>query len=269
MKKLFYQVLNYALVVLVASCNTTNPPSQDDPMLESQLAIIKLTPEMEKNIFVAPVVDSVVIDYQSNQTVLYYEDELVLCSPTTTDSILSEFAQTEFNIVGSNPYIMLDNGYAIIDWKWSHFQPLSGAYRNAKFFNAKQQLPSYSSNPYRFHILENEEYYLLPLTWQELNSLTSKWEMKEGTRIEKLEIRYINLLDIEKYGNYQKGYKDLKNRFNVLPNDLQTTYNLYVRDKAMCGSYIEEYDKLQSSYVETLNQIINNNDLEKWTQYIK
>lgn len=270
MKKLLYQVSIYALIVLVSSCNTTNPPSQDDPVPESQLAIIKLIPEMKEHIFVAPMVDSAAMDSKSNKAILYYGEGLVLCTPTETDSLLSEFAQTEFKIAGTNPYVMLDNGYAIVDWKWSHFQPLSGAPRNAKYCNPKNlQLVGYSTNPYRFHMLENEEYYLLSLTWQELNNLNSIWELKEGTRIEKPEIRYINLKDIEKYGNHQVGYKDLVKRYNVLPNDLHALYNLYTKDKALCSSYIEEYDRLQASYVETLDQMINNNELEKWTQYIK
>jgi len=252
------------LIALLVSCKDTNPPSSGDEIQEVQLAIIKISPEMQEQVFVSPLVDSVIVD-NKNLSTLYYGNYLGLCNPAT-DTILAEFTQSQFNILGTSPYLILDNGYAIIDWRWSHFHVLSGVFRNV-LFNDAIHLPGYSTNPNRFYTIVNEEYYLLPYKWQELNDLTATWKLEKGSLIEKPEVRYINLKDIEEYGDYTTNSRDISLRYNVMPNDLQAVYNLYHQDKARFAAYVEEYTKLQSSYVKTLNQMINNNDFEKWMQH--
>lgn len=267
MNKLFYLFGFLVIVMLFPSCGNSNQPSSGDYMPEIQLAVIKMPAEAYKQVFVSPIVDSVVVDFSAlNLNTLFYRDSLALCAPTQEDTILSDFAQSQLNLLGTNPYVILDNGYAIIDWKWSHFHPLSGAIRNVLYcspviYDHKRANPGYSTNRHRNGTLANEEYYLLPLGWQELKTLTSTWALKEGERIEKPEVRYINLTDIEKYGNYKITHKEIRQKYNT-ENDLHSVRNLYVRDAAMFVDYVEVCDKLQSSYVQTLNQMINNNDFE-------
>lgn len=261
MKK-YYQFLLLSMAILTL----TGCPSEPDSEVQYQLAIIKMTTEMQERVFVSPIVDSVVVDYvnpTTNLHTLYYGDGLVLCNPTGQDSIWSDFAQSQLKIVGTNPYIPLNNGYAIIDWKWANFQPLSGSFRNVlysnpKIYNHKKAQMTYSTNSYYLNgFLANEEYYLLSLSWQDLGSLTTIWSMEQGQQIEKPEVRYINIHDIQKYGDLKKDDTDIY--------DINSAYWAYYNNSENFKSYIEERDKLQASYVEVLNRIIHNNDFEKWT----
>lgn len=254
-------------VIVFSSCNVNQPESTVDEAVKEQLALIKLSPEMGDYVFVSPIVDSCVVDYSKNNlNTLYYGDGLILCNPTNQDSILAEFAQSQLQILGSSPYIVLDNGYAIIDWKWSYFQPLSGVFRSTlfnspKIYNHKKAQVVYSTNFYYLNgALANEEYYLLPIKWQELTDLTAIWPIQEGQRIAKPEVRYINLEDIEKYGNYKDSYRQYFD-----DGYLQKMYIQYSNDPAALMSAIEKYNVYQSYYIKTLNQMISNNDLDKWT----
>ncbi len=266
MKKLLLFFIISISTILWSSCrNTTNPPLPDDEVPETQLAIIKLLPDMQDAVFVSPIVDSVIIDHSKlNLITLYYGNGLVLCTPTKLDSILAAFAQEKLKVLGTSPYIFLNNGYALVDWKWAHFQPLSGEFRSAVYVNPKTHaLPGYCTNYYLLNgTIANEEYYVLPVRWIDLKDLTSIWEIEEGKRIEKPEIRYINVKDIEKYGDFQICCKDICQKYNVSANDIHSTYNLYLRDSTMFIAYVEEYNRLQSLYKETLNQMIDNNDLK-------
>ena len=257
-------------VVLCVACNTNSPEPEvrpDDEEVKVQLALIKLSPDMKDHVFVTPIVDSCVVDYSKNNlNTLYYGEGLVLCNPTKQDSLLAEFAQVQLKISGANPYIILDNGYAIIDWKWSHLQPLSGYFHSTlfsspKIYDNKMARDVYSTNFYYLNgSLANEEYYLLPIKWQELTNLAVKWALQEGQRIAIPEVCYINLSDIEKYGNYQESFR---NYFD--DNYLQRLYIQYSNDPESLAASIDNYNRFQSAYVETLNQMIRNNDLDKWT----
>lgn len=266
MKTLRFFVWISVWAIVFSACNV-NQPEPPDEGIKEQLALIKLSPEMRDYVFVSPIVDSCVVDYSNhNLNTLYFGDGLVLCNPTKEDSILAEFAQSQLRIVGTSPYILLDNGYAIIDWKWSRFQPLSGDFRStlfnsSKIYNNKRAQEEYSTNFYYFNgTLENEEYYLLPIKWQELSDLTTIWSLQEGQRITKPEVRYVNLEDIEKYGNYQESFKQYFEE-----NSLQRMYIQYSISPEDFMSAIKKYNGFQSSYVNTLNQMIINNDFDKWT----
>jgi len=250
---------------------TENPRENDTivsmPAKEPQLALIKISPEIQKLVFVSPIVDSVVIDYsQTNLATLYYGGDLVFCNPTIPDSILSDFAQTQLKITGTNPYILLENGYAIIDWKWANFHPLSGAvrrtlYSSSEIYDNKVLLSAYTTNPDFFNgTLANEEYYLLPNNWQNVTDLREKWPLAEGTRIEKPEVRYVYIKDIENYGDYTESFK-----YYFFDFDLYYIYVKFLRDPSTSSTHVEKLDSVQSVYVKTLNQMINNNDFEKWT----
>lgn len=268
-------LLIFSFAVVLCSCDRSNNPSPDpDPAVNAQLAIIKLSQEMQGRIFVSPIVDSIVVDYQNpvpNLNTLYYSDKLVLFNPTKQDSLLAEFAQSKLNLVGTNPYILLQNGYAIIDWKWMNFQPLSGAFRRVLYsspqiYSHKRAQESYSTNFYYLNgSLENEKYYLLYVQWHELTDLASIWSLSAGEQIDKPEIRYINLKDIEGYGAYQKSFQTLYPYFE----DLLSLYNIFAQNETTFDQYVEDLDKMQSAYVQTLNQMINNNDFETWSRVYK
>ncbi len=251
---------------------SNNPPSPPDVVPDRQLAIIKLSANMLENIFVSPIVDSVVVDYNNyNISTLYYDNHLCLSTPTDIDSVLSDFATTQLSILGKNPYILLNNGFAIIDWKWAHFHPLSGAFRNVRFYSPrlyshKSLLPNYSTNPtYMNGFLANEEYYILPVGWNDLTALTTIWSLERGTRIDIPEVRYISQKKIEEYGEYGDGLRNMELRYNINTNDLYSLYELYLRDSELFQSYMKECNELYTSYVTTLNEMILNKDFEKWT----
>ena len=269
MKTLRIYLWLIVFVVIIAACNENQPEPREKPDtdIKVQLALIKLSPEMKDYVFVSPIVDSCVVDYSKlNLNTLYYGEGLVLCNPTKQDSILAEFAQSQLKIIGSYPYIVLDNGYAIIDWKWSRFQPLSGDFRSTLFhspqiYDNKRAQSGYSTNFYYLNgTLANEEYYLLPIKWQELTDLMAMWPMQEGRQISKPEVLYINLEDIEKYGKYQDSYRQYFDE-----NCLQKMYIQYSGDPDNFDATVKKYDSFQAAYVETLNLMIHSNDLDKWT----
>ena len=251
--------------VALMACTNSNPPEPDE-MPEFKLAIIKMGPEMRNSIFVSPVVDSATIDYsKTNLTTLHYGNVLVLNNPTTLDNELAQFAQSELNIVGTNPYLHLDNDYVIIDWKWYQFHPLSGEGRRPLHFNAKSSSRAeYSTNRfYNNGIIANEEYYLLSTPWNNLSSLTAEWTLDEGTRIEMPEIRYIDCVKIEKYGKFENSINEIIHKYNIV--DFPGLFKLYSDNPEMGKACVEEFCAMQVAYVKTLNEMINNKDFETWT----
>lgn len=252
-----------------ASCGHTNPLTNEEPIdtvLPAELAIVKMSQELQEKVFVSPIVDYISRDSKTGVFTLCYGNGLVLCNPTYTDSVLITFAQSELKILGTYPYIMLDNGYAIVDWKWSNFQPLSGSGRRAVYLysddsglnnkeNGKLGYPGYCANGY--FSISNEEYYLLPMNWNQLTNLAEVWPMEEGSRIDKPEIRYITFDALRKYG-------DLK--VQDMPNDMYYFYLNFPKDNEAARTCIKEYDEAQAAYIQTLTLMINNNDFETWTR---
>ena len=274
MKDIFCILSVSLLFVLCSSCRHTNPPSpyipRPDEAVEPQFALIKMSPELQNHVFVSPIIDSVVVDYVNpipNLNTLYYGNGLVLCNPTSQDSMLADFAQKQLKILGTSPYVLLDNGYAIVDWKWTRFQPLSGdlrrvLYSSPKIYDNKMAQAAYSTNfNYLNGSLANEEYYLLPINWQDVTDLLSIWSLESATKIDKPEVRYINLKDIEKYGNYAESF-----RWSCFEGgDFNLIYLKYFHELEYVDANAKKLDSVQAAYVQTLNQMINNNDFEKWT----
>lgn len=258
--------------IVCMSCESDSPQPSVEPTLKDQLAVIQLPAEMLEYVLVAPIVDSCVVDFSNyNLNTLYYGNGLVPANPTAYDTLLADFARTQLSITGTNPYIVLDNGYVVVDWKWTYFIPLSGTYRypiyaHPRVYNHRQTQQAYSTNPYYLNgTLANEEYYLLPVQWQELTNLTTIWSLENGQRIVNPEVRYINFKDLESYNNNQTSYKELSQRLC----DFNSIYNLYRQDTVGFKVVIENFDQLQNSYVATINQMINNNEFDKWTKRYK
>ena len=250
-------------VIALAACKNTNPPEQNpEQNLGVQLAVIKITPEIQNRIFVSPVVDSITIDYQDyNLGTLYYGDSLALCNTHFKMQKEVAFAQQKMQITGTNPYILLENGYAVIDWKWGLFHPLSGEYIKPLYWPEGTQM--YSINPYYNNgALTNEEYYLLNTDWSDLKDLTLVWKKGEGTRIEKPEICYINVSKIEEYGHSDISHNDLREDFKTSELSLNKAYSLSNESADKCDAYIKFCNDLQACYVKILNEMITNNNLK-------
>ncbi|MBR1809020.1 MAG: hypothetical protein IJ776_06505 [Paludibacteraceae bacterium] len=274
MKTKIYLLLVSVSILTFVSCGNSNPPSTGgDEMPAEQLVLIKMTPELQEHVFVSPIVDSVIItDINSYYCYkLFYGDGLVLCNPTKADSIYSDFIQSQFQLLGTSPYILLEDGYAIIDWKWRHFHPLFGAFRGIVGLEAHlweyryDYKTAYTTNAYYANgALENEEYYLLPIHWNEITDLKHIWGIEEGRKIEKPEIHYINCTKIEEFGDFTTSIRNIriKNRF-VIYDSVMAEYSLYSQDKEMYNNCVKEIDQLQSMYVETLNQMIKNKYFDK------
>ena len=269
MKNILCYIFFFFPIVLFASCGHANSLTDEEPIdtvLPAELAIIKMSPEMQEKVFVSPIVDYISRDSKTGVFTLSYGNGLVLCNPTYTDSILTTFAQSELNILGTNPYIMLDNGYAIVDWKWSNFQPLSGSGRRAVYRysndsglnNDENGKLGYSGYCVDGHFsVSNEEYYLLPMNWNQLTNLAEVWPVEEGIRIEKPEIRYVTFDALRKYGNL---------KVQDLPDDMYYFYLHFPKDNDAARTCIKENDEAQAAYVQTLIQMITNNDFETWTR---
>ena len=275
--KFFYQLVIFELITFIgAGCENkaisneepqVEYPSEAEPMVDYELAIIEMTPEMQENIFVMPIVDSLHWNYNIASTTLYYGDGLALCSPSYTDTILSDFAQNELGLLGTSPYIMLEEGYVIIDWKWAHFHPLSGELRGVRYPSKYSSMNVFSTSCNYLNSLNvNEEYYELPLKWTDLKSLAQIWKMGEGQRITKPIVHHIIAKDIEKYGNLETTFLDIQSEYHgyrIL--DLYHTYlNIYKNDEYVFHSYVTKIDRLQEAYVETLNQMIRTKNFELW-----
>lgn len=259
-KSINYYLLSVLCFVSV-SCNNINP-LEPEPLPERKLAIVKLSSEMLNRIFVSPVVDSAYT--AGNNITLFYGNVLVLNNPTKDDLEFAEFTQSKLKIVGTTPYLRLDNGYAIIDWKWAQFHPLSGENRRPMHYDERPSTCiAYSTNRFYNIQITNEKYFLLGTNWNELTSLTTQWELAEGMPIEIPEVRYIDCIKIEEYGNYKNGLKELQKKYHI--SRIYDLSMLYSKSEEDGKQFIEECNILQSSYVETLNLMIKNNDFEKWT----
>ena len=255
------------LIFVLSSCDIGSFPTFVDEISSEQLAIIIITPELQQQVLVSPIVDSIITNNNSYyKYTLSYGDGLVLCNPTRSDSIYSDFIQSQFKLLGTNPYILLGYGYAIIDWKWRHFHPLFGATRQSKAYDAPREeysrnyLPVYNTNGHYLNgAIANEEYYLLSMQWTEISDFNTIWAMEEGRIIEKPEIQYINCTEIEKFGDFTTSIRDIRIKYGLyIYDDVLAEYTLYSQDSVMYSNFVAEMDKLQSMYIETLDQMIKN-----------
>ena len=272
MKKNFmYAVIALALAsAVVCSCSKKDSEPEPEPtpkpesMVEPQLAIIKLSQEMQNHVFATPVVDSAIVDSKTNLTTLFYGDGLVLTNPNEKNTALAKFAQSELKIVGTKPYLLLSGGYAIIDWKWWQFHPLSGEFRAPRFYNSHLRMAYSTNSGLNNGAIANEEYYLLNSDWKNVSDLTATWKFTEGEHLNIPEIRYIDCAKLEEYGKYTHSVKEILRKYNL--EDLHGLYVLFSGDAEKGKACVAECNAMQSAYVETLKEMIDNNDLDKWTR---
>ncbi len=265
MKNKFNYLIIGIMCAIFVSCSKSEPePSVEyppEPFPEAQIAIIHLSPEMHNRVFVSPVVDSIQEDNAGTYRTLFYDTLLALSNTQMGHKAIS-YAEEQLGILGSNPYIMLDNSYAIIDWKWAMFHPLSGEYISTRYWDAFAG-DAYSTNPEYSPFITNEKYYLLDMTWSDLKDLKKTWKLPEGTSIEKPQVMFINLKKIEEYGNSQMSRANLRDKYSTTNISVREAYTLFSKDKNTASEYVKSCDELQDFYVSTLKEMIKNGDLLK------
>ena len=265
MKNKFNYLIIGIMCAIFVSCSKSEPePSVEyppEPLSEAQIAIVNVSSEMKNHIFMSPVVDSIKSDNAGKYYTLFYDTLLALSNTQAKQPAIS-YAEKQLGIIGSTPYIMLDNSYAIIDWKWAMFHPLSGEYISTRYWDAFAG-DAYSTNPEYNTFITNEKYYLLDMTWSDLKDLKKTWKLPEGTRIEKPQVMFINLKKIEEYGNSQMSRANLRDKYSTTNISVREAYTLFSKDKNTASEYVKSCDELQDFYVSTLKEMIKNGDLLK------
>ena len=259
-EKVSYYIIGTICTVLI-SCNKPDPePLTPEPLPEAQIAIIHLSPEMHNRVFVSPVVDSIQVDNAGKYHTLFYDTLLALSNTQMGHKAIS-YAEEHLDILGSNPYIMLDADYAIIDWKWAMFHPLSGESISARYSTSLAG-DSYAINPV-YGSITNEKYYLLDMAWSDLKDLKKTWKLPEGTSIDKPQVMFINLKKIEEYGNSQMSRANLRDKYSTMEMSVREAYTLFCKDKNTANDYVKSCNELQDYYILTLKEMIKNNNLLK------
>ena len=261
MKNKFFYFIIGTMCAMLISCNKPDPEPAAEPIPEAQIAIIHISPEMHNRVFVSPVVDSIQMDNAGKYYTLFYDTLLALSNTQVGHNAIS-FAEARLDILGSNPYIMLDADYAIVDWKWAMFHPLSGEYISTRYWDAFAG-DAYSTNPEYNTVITNEKYYLLELAWSDLKDLKKTWKLTEGTSIEKPQVMFINLSKIEEYGNSQMSRANLRDKYSTTEMSVRMAYTLFSKDKNTAREYVKSCNELQDYYVLTLKEMIKNNNLLK------
>ena len=262
MKNTFYYFIIGTICAIFVSCSKSEPePSVEyppEPSPEAQIAIIHLSPEMHNRVFVSPVVDSIQLDNAGKYRTLFYDTLLALSNTQMGHKAIS-YAEEQLGILGSNPYIMLDADYAIVDWKWAMFHPLSGEVISARYST------SYAGNSYAINpgSITNEKYYLLDMAWSDLKDLKKTWKLPEGTSVEKPQVMFINLKKIEEYGNSQMSRANLRDKYSTTEMSVREAYMLFCKDKNTASDYVKSCNELQDYYILTLKEMIKNNNLLK------
>ena len=265
MKNKFNYLIIGIMCAIFVSCSKSEPePSVEyppEPFPEAQIAIVNVSSEMKNHIFMSPVVDSIKSDNAGKYYTLFYDTLLALSNTQAKQPAIS-YAEKQLGIIGSNPYIMLDNSYAIIDWKWAMFHPLSGEYISTRYWDAFAG-DAYSTNPEYSPFITNEKYYLLGLTWGDLTELNTTWKLSEGTSVEKTQVLFVDLKKIEEYGNSQMSRAILRDKYSTTDISVRESYRLFSKDKNTASEYVKSCDELQDFYVSTLKEMIKNGDLLK------
>ncbi len=257
--KVYYFIIGVISAMLI-SCNKPDPEPAPEPIPEAQIAIIHISPEMHNRVLMSPVVDSIQMDNGGKYYTLFYDTLLALSNTQVGHNAIS-FAEAQLDILGSNPYIMLDDNYAIIDWKWAMFHPLSGEFISARYKTILAG-DAYSTNP-GYCSITNEKYYLLELAWSDLKDLKKTWKLTEGTSIEKPQVMFINLSKIEEYGNSQMSRANLRDKYSTTEISVHMAYTLFCKDQNTASDYVKSCNELQDFYVSTLKEMIKNGDLLK------
>lgn len=255
----------YKLSLLLLSLSLfacENKPKLDppEPMVYDEVVIIKMSSEIIDGIVVTPTILSAKVNYQSQSTILTYEDSLALCN-TQPDYLLelSKFVIQELDVYAQPHYIFLTEDYAIVNWRWRYFNPLSAPWIYAKDGSR------FSPNPYGNNgAIENEEYYILNESYNELPNLRATWPIEGKKRIQLPELRYISYKKLDEYR--KDSLLDSSQRLVSYDEglDILRLFRIYEQNKDW-KSYVSLYDSLENVYNQTIKGMINNNDLERWT----
>ena len=268
MKKIIKTYCICLLCAVFTSCNTSNSPTMgnEETAILSEYAVIKLDESYRNKILVSPLLHSLIKNQKTNYVTFlsYSKDTLVL--PNTQfdkamhlNNVMVDFFQDQLKLTGTSPYISLEGGYVIVDWKWRHFHPIAADRIYAISDDLEQDYMSYSPYPnYNNGAISNEKFYLLDKTWSELDNLRNVWSVDVGKLITKPIVRYITIDKLDKYR---------RDSDNVKITGLQL-YDAYKKSKEgtdVCNKFIARGDSLEAIYVETLNKMIKAGDFETFS----
>lgn len=251
-------LLGVVAMFLCISCSNLPPVIDDEPMW-AEIAIIKLDESQLHKTMVSPFLYTIERDKDYYTVLSYSTDSLFIVNSQVQDGLwekdLVRFAQDKLHILGTNPYIVLNNGYAVVNWRWRQFHPIAADWIHINGSDSTQHIYQYSPYPgYNNGMTTNEQFYLLDERWEGLTDLHHIWSSKDGQLIEKPEIRYVQ---IRKLDAYRKDTIDP----NLLTGDIQKWEFLpiakcYNTTGALLDEYTQLYDSIENVYVSVLNDII-------------
>lgn len=260
MKTQCHLLLLAITIVLFPGCDTNQPEPQPEPNVFDEWVLVKVN-NLSQGVIVSPTILSAELNTKKQSTILTYGDSLSLCnniSPETNDFV--SFAQEKLKIANLSPYIFLRDGYVMIHWKWRYFFPFSAPLIYAKDNSCFSPDPYINNGP-----VENQEFYFVALQDNSVDLLNKKWAIKEGQLINLADRRYVRLRDLDKYRGYNGQYDSILRGVYSEGLDAMSCFN-YRKDETQVTKYIHLCDSLESVFVETLNRMIQNKDLESWSR---
>ena len=249
------------LLISISSCDNPQPPIEPDSSAE--YAVIKIDSALFNNIIVSPILRSISWGEHTkyNTVLVYNEDTLALPNTQAYENGYNphdgmiKFFQDHLKLTGTSPYIQLEGGYAIVDWKWRTYHPIAADWIYITIDSHK--LPDGYSPYWRYN--ENEKFYLLDKKWSELTDLREMWLTAEVDLFNRPEIIYISIEKIDSYRGESSG---------VITDGLKLSkvYREYLDNGInACNTLISKYDSLETIFVETLNEMIRKNVLDSYS----
>ena len=157
-----------AISIIFPSCKSGQ--NEPEPAVLDEVVIVKMDKNWQEGLIVSPIILSAKIEQTNSQTVLTYGDSLSLCNTQLSDLKYSDFAQNELDVLNFSPYIMLNNGYAIIHWRWRYFFSFASPLIYATDATVFSPIPSINNGE-----VTNNEFYYIATAYQHLKSLKQQW----------------------------------------------------------------------------------------------
>ena len=167
MKKLIF--INI-LAVSFTACSSIIEPK---PAILDEVVIVKMDSNWVKGLIVSPLILSADVEKTHYQTVLTYGDSLSLCNTQLSNLQYGDFAQKELDVLKFSPYILLNNDYAIIHWRWRYFFPFSSPLIYAMDTTIFSPIQS---------MVANCDFYYIETDSCHLNSLKQQWPLSLGKK---------------------------------------------------------------------------------------
>lgn len=242
----------------LTACGTDPDPNY--PL--NSLVIVKMNEHLEDGFVVSPIVLDVRNAKQNTNgasKVVTYGDSLALTNASAFSHECLNFVQTDLNLLESSPYILLENGYAIVSWRWRYFISYAAPYVYCYNENPLSWIGFSYMRVNNNGRVENEEFYVIPVLYTDMTDLKKEWPLTDGQRIARPEVLYITPEQIDKYR--KQTYKSVYND----GLDMLQCFNVYRKNSGDGMAYAHMYDSIEAIYVSAINDMIIKNKLEQWT----